>query len=137
MRYPGTNVLMCVHVLVAHSHHTHQFKGCRSYYVVLAPTGCFHVSNTRCNNCNVVNILWLYKYTFLQIIIHLMEELDARKQPVKSQCLDNLRRLLEAQVEGLSAALADRKQALTERAKQLQQKITDRCTWMAQASSFQ
>ena len=73
----------------------------------------------------------------LQIVIRLIKELDARKQALKSQCLNNLRRLLEAQVEGLSAALADRKQALTERTKELQQKITDRCTWMAQASSFQ
>ena len=67
----------------------------------------------------------------------MIKELDARKQALKSQCLDNLRRLLEVQVEGLSAALADRKQALTEHTKELQQKITDRCTWMAQASSFQ
>ena len=66
-----------------------------------------------------------------------MKELDARKQAVKSQCLDNLQRLLESQIKDFIAALTDRKQALTECTKELKQKITDRCTWMAHTTTFQ
>lgn len=51
--------------------------------------------------------------------------------------MDNLRSLLESQVESFNAALADRKKALTEHTEDLQQKITDRSTWMTQAAAFQ
>ena len=79
----------------------------------------------------------LHTSDILQIIVHLWKELDARKQAVKSQCMDNLQSLLESQVESFNVALADRKQALTEHTKDLQQKIADLSVWTAQATSFQ
>lgn len=51
--------------------------------------------------------------------------------------MDSFQRCLESQVDNFSAASADRKQDLTEHTNELQQKITDYHTWMAQATSFQ
>ena len=73
----------------------------------------------------------------LQIILRLNKQLDANKQAVKSQYLDSLQKLMEAQTECFSAAIADRKKVLKDEMEDLQQRIAAHNAQLIKATKFQ
>ena len=74
---------------------------------------------------------------FLQIILHLKKQLDANKQTVKSQYLESLQKLLEAQITCISTAITDRKKVLKDEVEDLQQRSAAHSAQLTKATKFQ
>ena len=73
----------------------------------------------------------------LQIILHLGKQLDDNKQTLKSQYLDSLQKILEAQIKCFSAAIADRKKVLKDEIEHLRQRIATHHAQLTKVTKFQ
>ena len=76
-------------------------------------------------------------FFLLQIIEHLKNQLDANKQAMKFQYVDNLQWLLNAQIECFSTAITDRKKVLKDEIEDLQKRIAAHNTQLTKATKFQ
>ena len=79
----------------------------------------------------------LFPTILLQIIVRLEKQLDANKQTIKSQYLDSLQKLLEAQITCISTAITDRKKVLKDEIRDLQQRSDARHAQLTKATKFQ
>ena len=73
----------------------------------------------------------------LQIIVRLEKQLDANKQTIKSQYLDSLQKLLEAQITCISTAITDRKKVLKGEIEDMRQRIAAHNAQLTKATEFQ
>ena len=73
----------------------------------------------------------------LQIIPRLENHLDANKQAIKSQCLECLEKLLEAQITCISTAISNGKEARNKEIENLQQRFAAHNAQLAKATKFQ
>ena len=73
----------------------------------------------------------------LQIILRLEQQINANKQTLKSQYLDSLQKLMEAQTECFSAAIADRKKILKDEIEHLRQRIATHHAQLTKVTKFQ
>ena len=76
-------------------------------------------------------------FFLLQIIVRLEKQLDANKQTIKSQYLESLQKLLEAQITCISTAITDRKKVLKDEIRDLQQRSASRHAQLTKATKFQ